>query len=88
MDNDVNRFSHNIRKGQWCPVGIDGTTGRAFSPATTKPHPAVVPRVWKRALVTVTNFNIPRSVLLGALCWRANVLIMLGAAQQRGEKDE
>jgi len=88
MDNDVHRFSHTIRKGQECPVGIDRTTGRAFSPATTKPHPAVVPRVWKQALVTITNFNIPRSVLLGALCRRVYVLNMIDVAQWRGEQDE
>jgi hypothetical protein len=37
MDNDVHRFSQNVRKGQWRPVDPDSMTGRAFSPATAKP---------------------------------------------------
>ncbi len=36
MDNDVHRFSRNVRKGQWRPVGTDRMTGRAFSPASVK----------------------------------------------------
>jgi len=36
MDNDVHRFSRNIRKGQRRPVGTDRMTSMTFSPAAAK----------------------------------------------------